>query len=77
LGAKLAVSARIRARLAVLQTILAIADFHFLALDISLAVFVKTAFHAKRTSFRERKFFLRDTGVSIMKRSSRTPNKMQ
>jgi hypothetical protein len=45
LGAKLAVSARIRARLAVLQAFLAIPDFHFLALDISLTVFVKKAFH--------------------------------
>jgi hypothetical protein len=51
LGAKFTVPARIRARLAIFETFLAIPDFHFLAFDESLTVCVKTAIHSRVTSF--------------------------
>jgi hypothetical protein len=77
LGTKFTVPARIRARLAVLQTFLAISDFHFLALDESLTVCVKTAIHGRVTSFEKRKFLLSDPGVSIMKKNIKNRDKMQ
>jgi hypothetical protein len=67
LGTKFTIPTGIRARLAVLQTFLAISDFHFLALDESLTIWVKTAIHGDVTSFENHKFLLSDLAVSIMK----------
>jgi hypothetical protein len=68
LGTKFTIPTGIRARLAVLQTFLAISDFHFLALDKSLTVCVKTAIHCRVASFEKRKFLLSETKLSIMKK---------
>jgi len=56
LGAEFTISTGIRARLAVFQAFLAIADFHFLAFYIGLSIIVKTAFHTRVTSFQNRQF---------------------
>jgi hypothetical protein len=77
LGTKFTIPTRIRARLAVLQTFLTIADFHFLAFDESLTVRVKTAVHGRVTSFEKRKFLLSESELSIMKKASKNPDKMQ
>jgi hypothetical protein len=77
LGAKFTISTGIRASLAVLQAFLAISDFHFLAFHVSISIIVKTAFHAKVTSFENSKFLLSDTGVSTMKRTNKNRDKMQ
>jgi hypothetical protein len=75
LGAKFTVPARIRARLAVLQAFLAIADFHLLALDESLTVCVKTAIHGGVTSCAIRKFLLSEPELSIMKKLAKIGTK--
>jgi hypothetical protein len=77
LGAKFTISTGIRASFAVLQAFLAIADFHFMAFHVSISIIVKTAFHARVTSFQNSKFLLSGTGVSTMKRTNKSRDKMQ
>jgi hypothetical protein len=77
LGTKFTIPTGIRARLAVLQTFLTISDFHFLALDESLTVRVKTAIHGDVTSFENHKFLLSDPAVSIINKIIRNRDKMQ
>jgi hypothetical protein len=62
LGAGLAVGAGVGAGLAVLEAFLAIADRHFLALDIGLTARVISAFHnfsfiLRHLSFPDRQFY--------------------
>jgi hypothetical protein len=75
LGAKFTIPARIRARLAILQTFLAIPDFHFLALDESLTVHVKTAIHGRVTSYEKRKFLLSETELSTIRKLAKIGTK--
>jgi hypothetical protein len=77
LAAKFTISTGIRASLTVLQAFLAIADFHFLAFYVGISIIVKTAFHARVTSFENCKFLLSDTAVSTMNRISKSRDKMQ
>jgi hypothetical protein len=77
LGAKFAVPARVRARLAVLQAFPAIADLHLLAFDIGLSVCVKATLHVRTTSYKKCKFSLSNPAVSTMKRTNKSRGKMQ
>jgi len=77
LGPELAISAGIRAGFAVVQAFLAIADFHLLAFGVSVSILMKKAFHQKGPSFKTHRFVLSDTGVSTMKRTNKSRDKMQ
>jgi hypothetical protein len=77
LGPEFTISARVRARLAVLQTFLAIAYLHFLAFYIGFTIGVDQAIHGRVTSLKNRNFLLSGTGVSTMKTTNKSREEMQ